>query len=106
MQKRPGGGKGCLDLLHLAANGALVRRALGVRDLALLLLDVCAPLLGLDGAEDDVHLLERAALGFWDEPTRRVSTRVYERRQGREGTHSEKMAMPPMLIVANMKNIL
>lgn len=44
----------------LLAAQAMVERALGARDVLL-------PLLARDGAEDDVHLLEQAALGLRDE---------------------------------------
>ncbi len=69
--------------------------------------DVRLPLVRGNRAEDDVHLLQRAALGLGDEAVVAVlSADARDRRKRCRGTYRAKVAIPPMLIVANIRKIL
>ena len=77
---------------------------------ALLLRDVSSALVFLHRAEDDVHLFQTATLRLWDKPggfgPGHRQDRLQNQREEYEKTYREKTAMPPMLIVANMRKSL
>lgn len=73
----------------------------------LLLDNVGLPLLGLDGAKDDVHLLQGPAFRLGDDPMSQESClSVMALFVTADKTHAANVAMPPMLIAANMRNSL
>ena len=77
---------------------------------ALLLRDVSSALVFLHRTEDDVHLFQTATLRLGDKPGGfGVQINYWCKIKGQqqyEKTYREKTAMPPMLIVANMRKSL
>jgi hypothetical protein len=86
----------------------MARHALGVPTNGrtfFVFLDIRLALTGINGTKYDVHIFQTAAFGLGKEPDATVSAHSYAKVPMLHAYH-ENTAIPRMLIVPNIKNIL